>query len=118
MRKSVYAICEQQMRRSAAHPRSLISAFVVRCLDCIIPLVSISKIASLYLASMAAQAGLYLTRSQTPKTGFLVTGLILKKRPHRESQTAWSNHVGSFRLLLHQYVVQLLEHAHYCSPAS
>ena len=41
-----------------AHPSSLISAFVVRCLDRIIPLVSISKISSLYLASVAAQAGL------------------------------------------------------------
>ena len=44
-----------------AHPCSLISAFVVRCLDSIIPLVSISEILSLYLASVAAQAGLCLT---------------------------------------------------------
>ena len=43
-----------------AHPRSLISAFVVRCLDSIIPSVSISEISSLYLASVAAQAGLSL----------------------------------------------------------
>ena len=63
MRKPVYAICEQQRRRSA-------------CLDSIIPLVSISEISSLYLASVAAQAGLSLPRSQTPKTGFLVTRLI------------------------------------------
>ena len=34
-----------------------ISAFVVHCLDSIIPLVSISKISSLYLASVAAQVG-------------------------------------------------------------
>ena len=32
-----------------AHPCSLISTFIVRCLDSIIPLVSISKISSLYL---------------------------------------------------------------------
>ena len=37
-----------------AHLRSLISAFVVRCLDSIIPLVSISEISSLCLASVAA----------------------------------------------------------------
>ena len=43
-----------------AHPRSLISAFVVRCLDSIIPPVSISEISSLYLASVAAQVGLSL----------------------------------------------------------
>ena len=43
-----------------AHPRSLISAFVVRCLDSIISLVSILEISSLKLASVAAQAGLSL----------------------------------------------------------
>ena len=59
-----------------AHPRSLLSAFVVRCLDSIIPLFSISEISSLYLASVAEQAGLSLPRSQTPKTGFLMTRLI------------------------------------------
>ena len=58
-----------------AHPRSLISAFVVHWLGSIIPLVSISEISSLYLASVAAQAGLSLPWSQTPKTGFLVTKL-------------------------------------------
>ena len=58
MRKPVYAICDQQRHRSAcasadqpAHLHSLIGAFVVRCLDSIIPLVSISKISSLYLSS-------------------------------------------------------------------
>ena len=59
-----------------AHSRSLISVFVVRCLDSKIALVSISEISSLCLASLAAQAGLCLTRSQTPKTGFLVTRLV------------------------------------------
>ena len=49
------------------------AAFVLRCLD---SLVFISEISSLYLASVAAQAGLSLPWSQTPKTGFLVTRLI------------------------------------------
>ena len=49
--------------------------FIVRCLDSIKPLVSISEISSLHLASMAAQASLCLTWSQTLKTGFLVTRL-------------------------------------------
>ena len=75
MRKPVFSICEQQRRRSA-HPRSLLSTFIVRCLDSIIPLVSILAISCLYLASVAAQAGLCLTWSQTSKTGFLVTRLI------------------------------------------
>ena len=59
-----------------AHPCSLISAFVIRCLASIIPLVSISEILSLCLVSVAEQASLSLTWSQTPKTGFLVTWLI------------------------------------------
>ena len=62
MRKPVFAICEQQRRRS----------FVVRCMDSIIPSVSISK-----NASMTALAGFCLTCtwSQTPKTGFPETWL-------------------------------------------
>ena len=46
-----------------AHPRSLISAFVVRCLDSIIPLVSISEISNLYMKvpSAGVQAGLCVT---------------------------------------------------------
>ena len=63
-----------------AHPRSLISAFVVRCLDSIIPLVFISEISSLHLTSGAAQAGLSLTWLKTLKTGFLMTRLILYLR--------------------------------------
>ena len=51
-----------------AHPHCLISTLVVRRLDSIIPLVS-----SLYLDSVAAQAGLSLTWSEIPETGFLRT---------------------------------------------
>ena len=58
-----------------AYPHSLISTFVVRCLDSIIPLVSISEISSLYLASMTEQASLSLPWSHTRKTGFLMTWL-------------------------------------------
>ena len=57
-------------------PSSLISTFVFRCLDSIIPLVSISEISSLYLASVAAQAGLSLPWSQTLKTDFLGLGSL------------------------------------------
>ena len=55
------------------HLHSLISAFVVRCLDSIIHLVSRSIISCFWLASVAAQAGFSFPWSQTPKTGFLVT---------------------------------------------
>ena len=74
MRKPVYAICEQQRRRSACA-----SAQSIQCLCCSlpskIPLVSIFEMSSLCLASASAHAGLCLTWSQTPKTGFLVTRL-------------------------------------------
>ena len=53
-----------------AHPRSLISAFVVRCLDSVMSLVSVTKISSLMLASVAAQAGLSLTWLETPEDTF------------------------------------------------
>ena len=53
-----------------AHPRSLISAFVVRCLDSVMSLVSGTKISSLMLASVAEQARLCLTWSDTPEDMF------------------------------------------------
>ena len=59
-----------------AHSRSLISAFIVRCLDSIISLDSIAEISRLQLASVAAHAGLCLARSETPKTRFVVSWLI------------------------------------------
>ena len=53
-----------------AHPRNLISAFVVRCLDSVMSLVSVTKISSLMLASVAVQASLSLTWSETPEFRF------------------------------------------------
>ena len=43
-----------------AHPRSLISAFVVRCLDSIIPVLAKPEISRFCLVSVAEQAGLSL----------------------------------------------------------
>ena len=53
-----------------AHPRSLISTFVVRCLDSIISQDSIAEISRLWLPSVAVQAGLCLARSETPEDTF------------------------------------------------
>ena len=53
-----------------AHSRSLISAFIVRSLDSVICTVSVTKISSLVLASVAEQASLSLTRSETPEDTF------------------------------------------------
>ena len=71
-----------------AHPRSLISAFVVHCLDSrIIKVLSISKLLRLVKASVSQQAGLSLTWSQVPSTGFLVHGSILLTLLHCKTQT-------------------------------
>ena len=59
-----------------AHPRSLICAFVVRCLDSVMSLVSVTKISSLMLASVGEQTGLSL------KTLFVMTRLICIIFPH------------------------------------
>ena len=59
MRKCVLCIC--------AHPRSLISAFVVRYLDSIMSIAAISR---LQLASVAAQADLCLALSETSEDTF------------------------------------------------
>ena len=67
---------KQQRHGSPAHLRSLISAFVICCLDSIIPLVSISEISRLLLVSVAEQAGLSLTWSQTLRTGSNHLGLL------------------------------------------
>ena len=53
-----------------AHPRSLIRAFIVRCLDSILSLDSIAEISRLYLASVAAQAGLCLAWSESLEDTF------------------------------------------------
>ena len=68
MRKPVKPYANNKGADQPSHPCSLISTFVVRFLDSIIPLVSICKILSLHQASVAAQAGLCLTLLQTPKT--------------------------------------------------
>ena len=47
MRQLVYAVCEQQRRKSD-------QSHCFRCLDIIISLVVVSEIASLYLAYVAA----------------------------------------------------------------
>ena len=57
------------------HPRSLISAFVVSLLDSVMSLVPGIKISSLMLASVAEQASLSLTWSESPEDTFLMTRL-------------------------------------------
>ena len=70
MRRCLISFANNKGADQPAHPRSLISAFVVRCLDSIISQDSIAEISRLYLVSVAAQAGLSLTWSQTPDDTF------------------------------------------------
>ena len=72
VRKPVYAICEQQRRRSACTSAHSDQNLCCHCLDSIIPLLAISKISRLQLASVAEQAGLSLTWLESLNTGFLM----------------------------------------------
>ena len=56
MTNAVFAIKNNKGADQPAHPRSLISTFVVRCLDCIMLILAISRISSLQLVSVAEQA--------------------------------------------------------------
>ena len=77
MRKSVYAICEQQRHYP---PCRLICAFVVHCPDRIIPILAKHKMLRLWLVSVAAQPDLCLPWYKIPKTGILMTRLYLEIR--------------------------------------
>ena len=58
-----------------AHPRSLISAFVIRVLESIISKLAISEIPTIYLVYMyeAYETALSLTLSETQKAGFVTS---------------------------------------------
>ena len=59
-----------------AHPCRLISAFVIHFLESFISKLTTSEISNFQLVYIAEETGLSLTLSETPKTGFLVTGPI------------------------------------------
>ena len=56
-----------------AHPRSLISAFIIHLSESIISKLATSEILLFFLVSVAEQAGLGMIWSDTPKTGFLAS---------------------------------------------
>ena len=57
MRKPVLSYANNKGADQPVHPRSLISAFVVRCLDSIIPILAIAQISRLWLlASLCSRA--------------------------------------------------------------
>ena len=86
MRKCLMSYANNKGADQPVHPRSLISAFVVHCLDSMVSLDSIAEISRLYLASVAAQAGLSLTWSETPEDTFCrVVAHIISKALHENS---------------------------------
>ena len=62
-----------------AHPRRLISAFVIRLTSSLISRLATSEISIFWFVSVAEETGLKLALSDTPKTGFLATRLIYHK---------------------------------------
>ena len=78
-----------------AHLRSLISTFIVRCLESTICIFVLSKVSRPKLVSVAEQAGLSLTWSQTPKTGFLVTRLTFDGVSDRTGKPTLIPKIGS-----------------------
>ena len=54
-----------------AHPRSLISAFVIRLMESVLCKLATGEISIFQLVSVADETGLEHTLSETPKTGFL-----------------------------------------------
>ena len=77
MRKPDYCICENKGPDQLRGNREADQRLCFSYLDSKIPLLLKSKISSLYLYSVASQAGLCQTWSETSKTGFLTMRLIL-----------------------------------------
>ena len=82
VRKPDFSMCENkdsdQLRGNReADDREADKRLCFRYIDSTIPLLPKSEISSLYPYSVIAQPGLCGTWSETPKTGFLTTRLIL-----------------------------------------
>ena len=54
-----------------AHPRRLLSTFVIRCLESIISKLASNEISIFQLVSVVEETGLCLAMSEAPETGFV-----------------------------------------------
>ena len=77
MRKPAFCICENKDADQLRGNREADQRLCFRYTDATIPLLSKYEISSLWSSSVAAQPGLCGTWSETRKTGFLTTRLIL-----------------------------------------
>ena len=77
MREPTICICENKDADQFRGNREADQRLCFRYMDSTIPLLSKSEISRLKPSSVAVQPGLCGTWSETPKTGFLITRLIL-----------------------------------------
>ena len=77
MRKPAFCICQNKDPDQLRGNREANQGLCFRYTDSTIPLLPKSEISSLKPSSLAVQSGLCRTWSETPKTGFLTTRLIL-----------------------------------------
>ena len=78
VRKPAFCICENKDADQLRGNREANQRLCFRYIDSTIPLLSKSKILSLWPSSVAVQPGLCGTWSEIPKTGFLTTRLIFR----------------------------------------
>ena len=80
MRKPAFCICENKDADQLRRNREADQRLCFRYLDSTIPLLPKSEILSFEPSSVAVQPSLCLTWSETPKTGFLTTRLVLYRQ--------------------------------------
>ena len=77
MRKPAFCICENKDADQLRGNREADQRLCFRYTDSTIPLLPKSEMSSLQPSSVSVQPGLCKTWLETPKTGFLITRLIL-----------------------------------------
>ena len=77
MRKPDFCICKNKGADQVRDYHAADQRFCFHYIDSAIPLLPKSEISNLYPSSKAVQPGLCWTWSETPKTGFVMTRLIL-----------------------------------------
>ena len=87
MRKTDFCICENKDADQLRGNREADQRLCFRYTDSTIPLLPKYEISSLQPSSVAVQPGLCRTWSETPKTGFLRTRLILRNGGREKDST-------------------------------